>query len=231
MAKQSLTPTSGSRAVLRPRRPEEADPLLAFRRDMSRLFDDFFSGFGVPSLLTGAAGAAAPAVMTPRIDVSENDREIRLAVELPGVDEANLDVTIDDDTLTIRGEQQAEVEDEDRDYRLRELVRGTFMRAIQLPFSPDPNQVRAVIRNGILNVVIPKPAEVQQRTQRIQVQRDEGTGAQAAGGQTTSAQARTRADRAAAGDKPAAAGQQSPSGQQAGAAGQQPSGGSAGKSG
>ncbi|HEX7967446.1 MAG TPA: Hsp20/alpha crystallin family protein [Stellaceae bacterium] len=203
---------------------------------MGRLFDDFFSGFGVPSLFTGAgtgaaAGAAALPVLTPRIDVSETDQEIRVAVELPGVDEANLDVTIDDDTLTIRGEQQAEVEDEDRDYRLRELVRGTFMRAIQLPFSPDPNQVRAVIRNGILNITIPKPAEVQQRQQRIQVQRDEGTGAQAAGGQATGAQARTRADRAAAGDKPSAAGQQSPSEQQAAAAGQQPSGGSAGKSG
>ncbi len=205
MAKRSLTPDSGGRSMLRARRPEDADPLLAFRRDMSRLIDDFFGGFGMPSLFGGVAGTAEPPAMTPRIDVSENDRETRIAVELPGVDGADLDVTIDGDTLIIRGEQRAEAEEEDRDYRVKELVRGTFMRALQLPFSPDPNQVRAVIRNGILNIPIPKPAEVQQRTRRIEVQRDEGAGGQAGGGQATSAQTRTKPDRAAAGDKPSKA--------------------------
>lgn len=202
MNARTLMPFSRNRSVSR--RPQDADPIVALRRDMDSLFDDFFTNFGLPALgglgLPALAGDdVAAGTLTPRIDVSETDQEIRIAAELPGIDENNVEVMVADDLLTIRGEKTEEREEDERGYHVRERSRGTFARSLRLPFSVDPNQVQASFRNGVLNITIPKPKEAQEKVRRVEVKRDEGASDARMSG----------VDRAAAGDKPSASDQQS----------------------
>jgi HSP20 family protein len=202
---RSLAPFTGNRPVSR--RPEETDPFLAFRRDMNRLFDDFFGGFGSPGLFdpfrfAGALPGGMPSLqISPRIDMSETDRQIRIVAELPGVDERDIEVSVSDDVLTIRGQRKAEREEEKTNYHLVERSQGSFSRAIFLPFTIDPEQVQATFKNGVLTLTIPKPKEVQDKVHRIEIKKEEDT---------TDTKLR-QIDRAAAGDKPMAAGEQSAS--------------------
>ena len=169
MASRSLMPFS--RNMPMSRWGEETDPFLQMRREMNRLFDDVFSGFGLPSVL-GPALRQMPAA--PKIDVSETDNEIQVTAEMPGIDQDNVQVLLEDDRLIIRGEKKEEREEDDkeRNYHVRERVQGAFSRTLPLPFAPDPNQVKAEFKNGVMTITIPKPQEVKQKQHRIEVQKD-----------------------------------------------------------
>lgn len=151
---------------------ENKDPFSALRREMNRLFDNAFGGFGLPSLGNPAFGGMA----APKIDVSESENEIRIAAELPGIDEKNVEVMLTGDMLTIRGERKEEHEEKQQNYHVRERTQGVFSRSLPLPFGADPNQVKAAFKNGVLTVTIPKPKEAQQKQHRIEVQRDTSSG-------------------------------------------------------
>ncbi len=188
MKVRSLMPFSGGRSAA-PR--SDADPFTAFRREMDRLFDDFFTGFGAP-LSVPASGERSDVVIAPRIDASETDEDIRICAELPGIEEEDIEVTLSGDMLTIRAEKDEEREEDERDYHLMERSMGTYARSLRLPFPVDPGEVDAVFRNGVLTITIPKPGEARQPTHRIAIKGGEaGTVAP---------------DRAAAGDKPGSAG-------------------------
>ena len=175
MASRSLMPFS--RNTQMSRWGEDADPFLQMRREMNRLFDDVFSGFGG----LGLPGAFAPALQqmpaAPKIDVSETDNEIQIKAEMPGIDQNDVEVLLEDDRLIIRGEkkQEQEREDKDRNYHVRERVQGAFSRTLPLPFAPDPNQVKAEFKDGVMTITIPKPQEVKQKQHRIDVQKDTST--------------------------------------------------------
>ena len=177
MAGRSLLPFF-SRNWWLSRSSEDTDPFMAFRRQMNRVFDDAFRGFGMPSLVGPAFGRMPMATLMPQIDLSESEHEIQVTAELPGIDEKDVDVVLADDMLTIRGEKKAEHEQKDRDYHLVERSHGTFSRSLPLPFAADPSQVKAAFKNGVLTVTIQKPKEVLEKQHRIEVQTDTG----AAGG-------------------------------------------------
>ena len=167
MASRALMPFS--RHMPMSRWGEDTDPFQAMRREMNRLFDDAFSGFGLPSVF-GPALRQMPAA--PKIDVSETDNEIQVTAEMPGIDQNDVEVLLEDDRLIIRGEKKEEREDKDRNYHVRERVQGAFSRTLPLPFAPDPNQVKAEFKDGVMNITIPKPQEVKQKQHRIEVQKD-----------------------------------------------------------
>jgi HSP20 family protein len=196
MCAMSLLPFNRGRSVSR-RRPEEADPLLALRQEMSRVFDDFFSGVGLPSFAGSEPVSTVVAILTPRMDVSETDDTVQIAVELPGLDEGDVDVTLDGDVLTIRGEKATERDEDERDYHIIERAEGTFLRTLRLPFEADPEQVQAAFQDGVLTIAIPKPKEAQQKSRRIEVHGQNGS--------TNGSAERSRVNLAAAGDKPASA--------------------------
>jgi HSP20 family protein len=110
----------------------------------------------------------------PRMNIEDTGNELRITAELPGVSEDDVQVTLDDDMLVIAGEKRDEREVDDRDVRLVERVFGQFRRAIQLPFSPNPDQVQANFRDGILTITVPKNAEQQSKQRQIEVRRDSG---------------------------------------------------------
>ena len=173
MASRSLMPFS--RNTQMSRWGEDTDPFLQMRREMNRLFDDVFSGFGG----FGLPGAFAPALQqmpaAPKIDVSETENEIQIKAEMPGIDQKDVEVLLEDDRLIIRGEKKEEREDKDRNYHVRERVQGVFSRTLPLPFAPDPNQVKAEFKDGVMTITIPKPQEVKQKQHRIDVQKDTST--------------------------------------------------------
>jgi len=159
MAQGSLTPYGAG-----------SDPFLTLRREMDQLFDHMLQGFGMP-LATPAGMATAgdvARITAPRIDVSENERELCVTADMPGVTPQDLSVTLNDDVLTIRGEKKAQRKDEGQNYHVVERSYGAFQRSLRLPFSVDPGQVQADFEHGVLTVRLPKHA-AQQRSQRIEV--------------------------------------------------------------
>lgn len=161
-----------------------SDPFLTLHREMNRLFDDVLRGGGAPSGGQGQGGGTA--LLAPHMDVSETDKEVRIQAELPGVNEGDIDVSLDDDVLTIRAEKKRERRDERQGVHVSERAYGTFQRSLRLPFQVDPEQVQARFENGVLSVTLPK-TQPQERTRRIQVQGgQQGSGSQGAAGSTAS---------------------------------------------
>jgi HSP20 family protein len=145
------------------RRPERLARFEAF--DLDRVFDQFWRGFAAP--------ASSPAcVFAPRIDVHESETEYRVEAELPGLDEKDIAVTLENGVLSIRGERKEEhtEEDEQRGFRHRETFRGTFERALALPEDADEKGVSASYKNGILGIVIPKLPHAKPEVRSIPVQ-------------------------------------------------------------
>src|SRR5215212_5681181 len=106
------------------------DPFLSLHREMNRLFDDVLRGtFGVPSR-EGQAGQGG--TLMPHIDVSETDKELKICAELPGVTEKDVEVTLNDDVLTIRGEKKVERTNEQENYHFVERSYGTFQRSLRI---------------------------------------------------------------------------------------------------
>jgi HSP20 family protein len=128
----------------------------------------------VVSTRPGDGAGNAMLLAQPRMNIDDTGNEIRVTVELPGVSEGDVQITLDDDMLIIAGEKRDEREVDDRDVRLVERVFGEFRRVIQLPFSPNPDQVEASFRDGILTITVPKNAEQRSKQTQIEVKRDSG---------------------------------------------------------
>lgn len=179
MARHSLTPFGFA----------AREPLVSLHREIDRLFDDVFrEGFGWQPRGQASSSTGLPSLFNANMNVSETDKEIRVTVELPGVTEQDVDVSLQDDTLTIRGEKREErsSEDEPENYHFIERSFGSFHRSLRLPFSVDPEQVRASFHNGVLTVCVPK-SQQQSRTRKIQVQGSSAQGASTQGSQQTTA--------------------------------------------
>jgi HSP20 family protein len=155
---------SSDRSVGRGDRRFLGDPMFAFQR----LFDDVFRGFSLPALAS-ATGADLGSLMMPQMDVRETENELRISVEMPGVSPDEVDIKLDDDLLTIRGEKKLERRDDRENMHFTERAYGTFQRVLRLPFKVDPAQVQARFDNGVLAVTLPKP-KGQEASRRISVQ-------------------------------------------------------------
>jgi HSP20 family protein len=169
MAHHSLTPFRLGRSLA-----GGGDPFLSLHREMNRLFDDALRGFDRPAM----AGSGMGNFIDASMDVSETENEIRVTAELPGVAESDIDVSLDDDMLTISGEKKFEKKDDKENYHFMERSYGTFQRSLRLPSSVDPDAVKASFRNGVLTVTIPKSAQ-QSRSHRIAVEGESSENRQA----------------------------------------------------
>jgi HSP20 family protein len=163
MANRSITPYTGGRSLM----PGGFTPFSDLQREMNRLFDDVFGRSSGELMPTGTGQGMW---MTPRIDVSEKDNELRICADVPGVPADQVDVMVEDDILTIRGEKKAEAEESRGNYHVSERSYGRFQRSIQLPFSPDPDQIHASFDNGVLTVTVPRSDQARERGRRIEVQ-------------------------------------------------------------
>ncbi|PBC02249.1 Hsp20/alpha crystallin family protein [Mesorhizobium sp. WSM3860] len=146
-------------------RDSERDPFLSLHREVNRLFDDVFRGFGsgLPSLgAVSAFGAGWPSV-----EVSDNEKEIKVAAEVPGLEEKDIEVLLDDGVLTLKGEKRSETEDKERQFS--ERVYGRFERRIPLGYEIEEDKIDARFKNGVLTVTLPKTAKAQSQAKRIEI--------------------------------------------------------------
>ncbi|MDX1541564.1 MAG: Hsp20/alpha crystallin family protein [Geminicoccaceae bacterium] len=160
---RSLVPFAGSELGRR----GETDPFQTFRRDFDRMVDEMLRG---PARWPSATGAA-PAAVDLRLDVGETDKEIKVRAELPGVDEQDVEVTLADDVLTIKGEKRVEEERKGENHHMVERSYGSFARSLRLPSGIDQSQVHATFDKGVLTVTLPKPAEARQRSRKIEIKK------------------------------------------------------------
>ena len=158
------------------------DPFGSFRREMDRLFDDFFapvegrSFAGQPATRNGGAMAA----LWPSLDVDETDQAYVVTAELPGLDAKDVQLDLKDNALTLSGEKRSEHKEENGGRRYSERSFGRFERTIPFPAEIDADKVEARCANGVLTITLPKNAPARDQARRIQIQGANGEGAAAA---------------------------------------------------
>jgi HSP20 family protein len=168
MAIKDLVPRFGRGRDEMPVRRGEADPFRDFQREMNRLFDDFLGDF--PLSRRDAGGILSPAAFSPRVDVAETDAEVSVSAELPGMDEKDITVEMDDAAITIRGEKKQEKEEKGKDWYRREQSYGAFHRSVPLPATVDGSKARARFRKGILTITVPKREGEQPKRKTIAIE-------------------------------------------------------------
>jgi HSP20 family protein len=165
MAFNKLVPWKKQNEMSR-REDRSSDPFTSLQREMNRLFDQFTSGLGFDMEYRGQPGTWAPMV-----NVSENDKEVLVEAELPGIDEKNVEVTLTNDTLTIRGEKKEEKEEKGKNFYRMERSFGSFHRDIALPNAVETEKVDATFKNGVLTVRLPKSQQAQKDVKKIDVKK------------------------------------------------------------
>lgn len=136
--------------------------VFSVRNRINSLFDDFFYPSGwedVPSSLTD---------WNPIVDIYENDDQIIVKADLPGVEKKDIHVDVKNDVLTIRGERSSESESKKQNYYRRERTLGKFERSLTLPSEVDTEKINASYKDGVLKIEIPKPEG--QKPKQITVQ-------------------------------------------------------------
>jgi HSP20 family protein len=113
---------------------------------------------------------AGLAAFTPRVDMSETDTEVTVAAELPGLDEKDITVEIEDGCISIRGERKEEKEDQGRSWYRKEQSYGSFHRAIALPAEVDGEKAKAKFAKGVLTITMPKREEEQAKRKTIAIE-------------------------------------------------------------
>lgn len=130
----------------------DVSPLEAIRRDMDRIFDDM-SPF---SRIRRGNGGFGMELWAPDTDMSETDDTYLLTVDLPGLTKKDIQVSYQDHRLTISGERKKESKEEEKDYIRQERYVGKFTRSFTLPTEVKEDKIKAVFKDGVLTVTIPK---------------------------------------------------------------------------
>lgn len=132
-------------------------PFSLLQHEIDRVFDSFANW----------RGGFEPVEFTPRMEVSETDKSIEISTELPGMEEKDVEISLANDILTIRGEKRAEKEEKKKNYRLYERSYGAFERSLALPPGISADAIKARMSNGVLKLTLPKPTAAQE--QKIQI--------------------------------------------------------------
>ncbi|MGQ9608670.1 MAG: Hsp20/alpha crystallin family protein [bacterium] len=140
--------------------------LATIRDEMNRLFDEFFSGFPFPERRRGLMEGE----WAPTVDVAETDENIVVTAELPGVKQNDVEITVVDDVLTLKGEKKEEKEIKKENYHRIERSYGSFQRSITLPTGVQADKAKATYKDGVLTVTIPKVEEAKPKSIKINVE-------------------------------------------------------------
>ena len=133
------------------------------RSEMDRLWDTFLFGRPKKSQLVEEE-------WQPAMDVAETEGELVVNVEIPGMNPEDIDVSLSEGTLLIKGEKKPEPEEKEADYRLIERSYGGFSRSIQLPTEVQSDKISASYKNGILKITLPKSEEAKKKEIKIKVE-------------------------------------------------------------
>ena len=137
------------------------------QKEMNRLFENFSENMF--SLSPMKRTQSEISVAFPKMDVSETEKEFKVSAELPGMDEKDIDVSVSNEVLTIKGEKKAEKEEKKPNYYRMERSYGTFHRSIPLPSEVEKDQIKASFKKGVLNIVLPKSEKAVKESKKIEI--------------------------------------------------------------
>lgn len=141
-------------------------PFHTLQRDMNQLFEDFARGFDMwrPRFADPLFGD-----FQIKMDMKDNDHQIVLTAEVPGVEQKDIEVSLNDHILTIKGEKKEEKEEKEKGYFRSERNYGCFQRIVPLPCEIDQNAVEATFKNGVLKVLLPKSKESMKQSKKVEI--------------------------------------------------------------
>jgi len=156
------------------------DPIMDIFNEPMGMFHDPFAPFDVffepPPMTTGFAkrrmnnGYQRPGFY-PRMDVASVGDKIEIRAELPGMDEKDIILSLDNHVLTIKGERKREQTEENKNYYLKESSSGYFSQAVRLPKNIDESKIDAVFKNGVLTITVPKLPDKEDTAKKIPVRK------------------------------------------------------------
>lgn len=147
-----------------------ANPLVHLHQEMDRLFDEAFSSFGLPSISSRFGNRLGTSGMfRPSIDISGDDKQYEVLLDVPGLKESDLTVEVKGDTLFIKGEKEDTSESKDKHYYRIERSYGSFQRTLALPEDAKASDIQASLKDGVLKLVIPRTEVEPSDVQRIAI--------------------------------------------------------------
>lgn len=138
-------------------------PFTSLRKEVDEIFNQFTDRFGVFSR------HSTERCQIPALDVDETETSFEISAELPGIAEADIDISITDSLLTIHGEKQQTSQGEEADHRISECSYGVYERSLSLPFRCDAKSIDAKYENGVLHLSVPKPKDVKVKPQKVKI--------------------------------------------------------------
>lgn len=165
-----MATNNGSPTVPAARRPfgftdQLIEPLGRLRSEVDRLFEGF------PNRMPTFASGKVDAMFTfPAVEMKETAKAFKLSVEVPGVEAKDVEVTVENGALVIKGEKNEERDEEEKGYSFSERSYGSFERRIELPPSADHEKIKAKAKDGVLKITIPKNAEADKNKRRIAIE-------------------------------------------------------------
>jgi HSP20 family protein len=140
-------------------------PFYSLQREMNKLFEDFRHGFG----FFPHTPFEPITEFHAKVEVKENEKEILVTAEVPGVDMKDIDISLRPDAIAIQGEKHQEKEEKEKGYYRMERSYGSFYRLIPLPCGVDRDNVKATLKDGVLKISLPKTKEALQTEKKIPV--------------------------------------------------------------
>lgn len=148
-------------------KPRPADFFSAMQEEMARLFDERWPAGAWSRLMTRLPAAGGE--WAPKADIFERNGDIVIKAELPGVAKEDVDVSVEQDSLVIKGERKAEKEVKEESYYRMERSFGSFYRRLPIPEGVSADQISATYADGVLEVRIPKPAAEKSRPTKVNI--------------------------------------------------------------
>ena len=146
-------------ALIRWRPRDFLSPFSDLQEEMNRLFD----------ITAGRLRGGDIIPWSPSLDIYEEKDSLIVKADLPGLSEKDIDISIQGDTLTIRGERKQETETKEKDFYRCERIYGAFQRSVTLPYPVDQSKVKATYKHGVLEVRLPKAEEAKQKKIHVEV--------------------------------------------------------------
>lgn len=145
-------------------------PLVQLQREIDRLFENTFRGFGLTPFSSELfTPLTTSGLLKPQVDIGASDKEYSIIVEVPGIDEKDVKVEIANNTMIIRGEKKHEKEEKDKNYYRVERSFGSFQRVLSLPEDANQDDVKATFKNGVLLIKMPRKALPKSDVKQIEI--------------------------------------------------------------
>ncbi len=163
MANSEVTKTNGGQTR------EPVDMFSAMRSEMDRMFERFEHGW--PNWPRRWPSAGRAELMVPELDVHDNGKQLTIEVELPGVEEKDVSVTLANGILTIKGQKKSEREEKKENYFMAERSFGSFERSLRMPDTIDEDKLEAKFDKGVLHIVAQKRPDAVKAEKKIEIKK------------------------------------------------------------